>query len=95
MPEVLRIGKFIMITCGTDRTHLYPEPNEMFCIYQPANVSFSKYGHITWQPILIYGNDPQTELRKKWMTIINTEISENNAHPWLGNYRSGMYRVRH
>lgn len=81
MPEILRVSKFVMVTCGTDRTHLYPEPDDTFCIYQPANASFSSYGHITWQPILVYGKDPQTELKRKWMSIVNTETVEANGHP--------------
>jgi len=81
MPEILRVSKFVLLTCGTDRTHYYPEPDDMFCIYQPANASFSAYGHITWQPILVYGKDPHTSLKKKWMSIQNTELTQQNGHP--------------
>lgn len=94
--EILRVGKFVMITCGTDRTHLYPSPSDIFCIYQPANASYSLYGHITWQPILVYGDDPQKSLKNKWMTIRNTEPSSLSQHPcpkpkylWMALIRRG------
>lgn len=79
--EIKRISKFVMITCGTHNIKHYKLYDDILCIQQPANPSFCDYGHITWQPILVYGKDPHTSLKNKWTSIKLTEIAEKNNHP--------------
>ena len=80
-PEIVRISKFALITCGSLNIKHYSLYNDIFDIQQPANASFSEYGNVTWQPILVYGKDPHNRFNKRWMSIRNTEIVKPNGHP--------------
>jgi site-specific DNA-methyltransferase (adenine-specific) len=79
--EIIRISKFALITCGTHNIKNFKYYDDIFDIQQPANPLFCNYGHITWQPLLVYGKDPHTLLKNKWMSIKNTEIAEKSFHP--------------
>ena len=58
MPEVLRIGKRALITCGIKNVSLYPRPYWILAwIYKTTNTT-GKWGFTQWQPILAYGKDP-------------------------------------
>jgi DNA modification methylase len=58
IPEVLRIGKVVLLTCGYQNMRLYPEPDHiMIWSYYPGDWLCS-WGFNCWQPILCYGKDP-------------------------------------
>ena len=83
MPEILRISKVALITCGVNNIHLYPKTKWTLCIYFPANPGQSPWGFPCWQPILAYGSCPDLFTKGRQSdVIISTEHSEKNTgHP--------------
>lgn len=63
MPEVLRVGKRVAITCGNGNQHLYPKPDWTLAWVISAGAGQNKWGFTCWQPILVYGKDPFRENR--------------------------------
>ena len=55
VPELRRVAKRVLITCGNGNQSLYPEPDWTLCWYIPGGVHSSAWGFITWEPILAYG----------------------------------------
>jgi DNA modification methylase len=55
-------------------------PDDVGCIYQPASVGASKWGHPSGQPIFYYGKDPYPCLFKKTSWVL-TESPPKNGHP--------------
>ena len=61
MPELLRIGKKVVLTCGVVNIQKYPAPYwTMVWTYKTTNTT-GKWGFNQWQPILCYGKDPYLE----------------------------------
>ena len=58
MPEILRISKRALITCGVTNIKLYPAPTWILCWYNTAGANRNFWGFSCWQPILAYGKDP-------------------------------------
>ena len=58
MPEILRVGKRALITCGVANIHLFPRPKWILAWFAPAGTGSGPWGFCTWQPILAYGKDP-------------------------------------
>ena len=58
MPEILRVSKRALITCGNANMHLYPKPNWTLAWVSDAGVGSGPWGFSCWQPILAYGKDP-------------------------------------
>ena len=83
MPEILRVSKRALITCGVANIQLYPKYDWCLIWYNKAGCGFGKWGFITWQPILAYGKDPYLENRmgRKHDSIDNNEASPKNGHP--------------
>jgi DNA modification methylase len=83
MPEILRVGKRALITCGVANIHLYPEPTWILSWNTPAGVGSSKWGFCCWQPILAYGKDPylQNRLGRRPDSLTLTKGSPKNGHP--------------
>jgi len=83
MPEILRVSKRALITCGVANIYLYPKYDWCLIWYNKAGCGSSKWGFITWQPILAYGKDPYLENRlgRKHDSIENNETSPKNGHP--------------
>lgn len=83
MPELLRIGHRVVVTCGVGNIWIYPQPTWILNWYTPAGCGSSKWGFCTWQPILVYGNDPYLQNGKGRVadTIVHTETAEKNGHP--------------
>ncbi len=77
MPEILRISKVALITCGNHNIHLYPPVNWILAWVNNAGNGINRWGFNCWQPILAYGRD----IRHTRDIIINNERSENNIHP--------------
>jgi len=61
MPEVLRIGKRVLITCGNGNQHLYPKPDWTLAWVISAGAGQNKWGFTCWQPVLAYGKDAYRE----------------------------------
>lgn len=83
MPELLRVCKRVAITCGVENMWYYPKPTWVLNWYCKAGAGSSKWGFTTWQPILVYGQDPYLTngLGRRADTIEQIEIAEKNGHP--------------
>lgn len=83
MPELQRVCKRIAITCGVENMWYYPKPTWVLNWYCKAGAGSSKWGFTTWQPILVYGQDPYLTngLGRRADTIEQIEIAEKNGHP--------------
>jgi DNA modification methylase len=69
------------ITPGTPCAFLYPQPDDMGAIYQPATPGLNKWGRETTQPVLFYGKDPRAGLTIQAKHIQATIAAEKNGHP--------------
>ena len=59
MPELLRVGKVVLLTCGVGNIYKYPQPNWVLSWHWTnTNSGSSVWGFNNWQPILAYGKDP-------------------------------------
>lgn len=83
MPEILRVSKRALITCGLSHMNLYPKPTWVLCWLIPGATSTGPWGFIDWSPILAYGKCPFLSAGKgRRSTFINyNEIAEKNGHP--------------
>lgn len=77
MPEILRVSKVTLLTCGNHNIHLYPPVNWILAWVNNSGNGINRWGFNCWQPILAYGKDP---CRSNDL-IINNEISEKWNHP--------------
>jgi site-specific DNA-methyltransferase (adenine-specific)/modification methylase len=77
----LSISKRGVLTPGTPCAFLYPEPDDMGVIYQPATTGMNKWGRETTQPVLFYGKDPRAGLTIQPKHFQNTFQSDKNGHP--------------
>ena len=82
MPEVLRIGKRILVTCGNGNQHLYPKPDWTLAWVISAGAGQNKWGFTCWQPILAYGKDPfrENNMGARSDIIQSNERSEDFGH---------------
>jgi len=83
MPEILRVSKRVMITCGVDNIGLYPHPDWILAWISSAGAGSSKWGFCCWQPILVYGKDPylQNRMGRRPDIFESNERSKKNNHP--------------
>ncbi len=83
MEQILRVSKVTYITCGSRNMFLYPQPDWVMCWYIPGGVGHSSYGFNTWQPILVYGDDPyiKAKLGARPDGYYGNLQSEKNFHP--------------
>ena len=58
MPEILRVSKRALITCGNVNMSLYPRPDWTLAWVCEAGAGSGPWGFSCWQPILAYGSDP-------------------------------------
>lgn len=61
MPEILRVSKRAIITCGHTNIWKYPEAKWIMAWVNPAGNNRNSWGFTCWQPILCYGKDPYLE----------------------------------
>jgi len=82
MPELLRIGKRVLITCGNGNQHIYPRPDWTLAWVISAGAGQNKWGFTCWQPILAYGKDPYREnkMGARPDIIQSNERSQNFGH---------------
>ena len=83
MPEALRVGKRVLVTCGNGNQHLYPKPDWTLAWVITAGAGQNKWGFTSWQPILAYGKDPYREnnMGARPDIIVKNETSQTNGHP--------------
>lgn len=83
MPELLRVSKRVVLTCGQTQMWMYPKPTWVLNWYIPAGANQNTWGFTTWHPILVYGKCPYREnnMGARGDTIKHTETSEKNGHP--------------
>ena len=77
----LQLSSRAVITSGTPCAFLYPEPDDIGAIYQPATTGMNKWGRETTQPVLFYGKDPRAGLTIQPKHFQNTFQAEKNGHP--------------
>ena len=63
MPEILRVSKRVILTCGQTNMWKYPEPKWVMAWVNPAGNNRNSWGFTCWQPLLCYGKDPYLENR--------------------------------
>jgi len=82
MPELLRIGKVVLLTCGNSNQHLYPKPDHILAWIITAGAGMNNWGFSCWQPILAYGKDPYlaNKLGGRPDIIMSNETSEKFGH---------------
>jgi len=82
MPELLRVGKRVLITCGNGNQHLYPKPDWTLAWVISAGAGQNKWGFTCWQPILAYGKDPfrANGMGARPDIIQSNEASEDFGH---------------
>lgn len=85
MPEILRVSKCALITCGTKNIHYYPKPDWILAWISTAGTGCCKWGFTCWQPILAYGKDPYLSKRlgSRPDIIMSNEVSDKSIkfHP--------------
>ena len=83
MPEFLRIGKIVFITCGNGNQHLYPPPDWTLAWVYRGGANQCSWGFNTWQPILAYGKCPYRSngMGARADTIWQEETPKPNGHP--------------
>jgi len=83
IPEIIRVGKRALITCGVTNIYLYPKPKWILAWVITAGAGRNPWGFSCWQPILAYGKDPYLENRMgaRPDIIRSNAHSEKNGHP--------------
>jgi site-specific DNA-methyltransferase (adenine-specific)/modification methylase len=83
MPQVRRVSRRALITCGVANVHLYPPPDWILSWFTPAGAGSSRWGFCCWQPILAYGRDPYLAagLGRRPDAVNLTRRAEKNGHP--------------
>ena len=83
MPDVLRISKRVLITCGNGNQWLYPESDWTLAWISSAGAGQNKWGFTCWQPILAYGKDSYREngLGARPDIFRSNETTEKLGHP--------------
>ncbi len=83
MPEILRVSKRALITCGQSNITYYPQPKWVLAWVNPAGANRNPWGFTCWQPILCYGKDPFLENRmgSRQDIIIHNEQTKKLGHP--------------
>jgi DNA modification methylase len=78
MPEILRVSKRTVLTCGHTNMWHYPQADWVMAWINPAGANRNSWGFTCWQPILCYGKDPYLEngLGARQDIIQDNHISE-------------------
>ncbi|MEB3214433.1 MAG: site-specific DNA-methyltransferase [Leptolyngbyaceae bacterium] len=78
----LSIAKRGAVTPGNPNCFIYPEPEDLGGLYQPAATGLSKWGRSTFQPVLFYGKDPRAGLTISAKHLSVTRPAEDgHTHP--------------
>ena len=79
--EAIRNARNVALTPGRTNMWHYPAANDVGCFFQPAASGVSFWGRPTWQPILFYGNAPNSGEQLRPLHYLLTEAAEDNGHP--------------
>ena len=76
-------AKRIAITPGVKWHRAWPEPSWTLAWVVPAGTGVGPWGFCTWQPVLVYGDDPYLEIGKgsRPDSLVQHESSDRNGHP--------------
>lgn len=77
----ISISRNVVLTPGRTNIWHYPRATDVGCFYQPAASGVSFWGRPTWQPILFYGNAPNSGEQLRALHYVLTEAAEDNGHP--------------
>jgi len=83
LPEMRRVARRVALTPGIRNMHLYPQPSWTLCWYFGGGCR-GRYGFNHWQPVLVYGADPDNRLklyRTDVIRAVSTELADRTAHP--------------
>ena len=83
MPELQRVCKRIVLTCGQSNVWMYPEADWIMAWINTAGANQNKWGFTCWQPILCYGKDAYREANKgaRPDIIMENACSDKVNHP--------------
>jgi len=83
MPEILRVSKRALITCGVANIQLFPKSDWILAWVSIAGIGSGKWGFCCWQPILAYGKNPflQAGLGRRPDIIMWQGKTEKVEHP--------------
>ena len=62
LPEMRRVGRRVALTCGMTNVRLYPQRTWMLA-WLFSSCRRTPWGFASWQPILVYGADPDVRLK--------------------------------
>ena len=85
LPEMRRVAHRVALTCGVRNVRLYPQPTWMLAWLFTSN-RLTPWGFPGWQPVLVYGTDPDFRLQMRRTDTIRSYApspreSEPNPHP--------------
>lgn len=69
------------VTPGVRNLFLYPKPSDIGCFWTPAGATHSRWGFVTYHPILFYGRDHRAGKGALPNGLAVTESAEKNGHP--------------
>ena len=83
MPEILRVSKRVLLTCGQTNISYYPKPKWILAWVNNAGTGRNPWGFTCWQPILAYGKDPYQAkgIGARPDIIVHNERSPDFDHP--------------
>ena len=82
MPEILRVSKRVLLTCGQSNVCKYPKSDWILAWVNKAGANQNKWGFTCWQPILAYGKDAYrtNNMGARPDIIIHSEVAEKWEH---------------
>jgi DNA modification methylase len=75
LPEMRRVARRVVLTTGIRNLFLYPQPTWVLCWHYFGG-SPSPWGFNGWQPVLVYGTDPDFRLRMRHSDIIRADKAD-------------------
>lgn len=82
LPEMRRVARRVAITPGISNLMLYPQPTWLLIYHKHG--TFCSWGYNRWNPILVYGSDPDQRLRFRrpdTIAMTATRTDEEIDHP--------------
>ena len=85
MPQLLRVAKRTLLTCGQRNIWKYPPADWVLCWNTPGGVSVTPWGFVCWQPILAYGrkgprDNGQLDGKPDFISL-NNQFASSDKHP--------------
>ena len=84
LPEMRRVAKRVALTSGLKQMWLYPPPNWVLA-WTYFGGGHAPWGWNGWQPILVYGTDPDLRLRMRRADVVRSasdpDLRTDNDHP--------------